>query len=111
VACTAPLIVAHSIAAGAVFSLLSGVTIAPVFSCQYALVGHSVEPGSETEAFTWVASALVAGIAAGSALGGALVSASGDSAPFVLSCAATALAAVLALAVVLTTSRRVGHIA
>lgn len=96
VACTAPLIVAHSLAAGAVFSLLAGVTIAPVFSCQYALVGHSVAPGAETEAFTWVASALVAGIAAGSALGGALVAADGVSAPFVLSCATTALAAMLA---------------
>ena len=54
-------------------------------------------PGAETEAFTWVASALVAGIAAGSALGGALVAADGVSAPFVLSCAVTALAAVLAV--------------
>ncbi len=99
VVCTAPLIVAHSLALGAVFSLLSGVTIAPVFSCQYALVGHAVNEGSETEAFTWVASALVAGIAAGSALGGALVSASGVSAAFVLSCAATALAALMAVAV------------
>jgi MFS family permease len=97
VVCTAPLIVAHSIVAGAVFSLLAGVTIAPVFSCQYALVGHSVAPGSETEAFTWVASALVAGIAAGSALGGALVAADGVSAPFVLSCATSAVAAAAAI--------------
>ena len=111
VVCTAPLIVAHSIAAGAVFSLLAGVTIAPVFSCQYALVGHAVAQGSETEAFTWVASALVAGIAAGSALGGVLVSGAGASAPFVLSCVATALAAVMALAVRPAASRRVSHIA
>jgi predicted MFS family arabinose efflux permease len=109
VVCTAPLIVAHSIAAGAVFSLLAGVTIAPVFSCQYALVGRSVAPGSETEAFTWVASALVSGIAAGSALGGALVAGSGASAPFVLSCAATALAAVMALVARPAVARRVGQ--
>ena len=106
VACTAPLIVAHSVAVGAVFSLLAGVTIAPVFSCQYALVGHAVAPGWETEAFTWVASALVGGIAAGSALGGALVSGAGFSAPFVLSCAATALAAAMAVALRPAVARR-----
>jgi MFS family permease len=52
VLCTAPLIVARSIAAGVVGSLLAGLTIAPMFSCQYALVGRAVRVGSETEAFT-----------------------------------------------------------
>ena len=40
--CTAPLIAARSIAAGIVCSLLAGLAIAPVFSCQYALVGRAV---------------------------------------------------------------------
>ena len=97
VMCTAPLIAARSIAAGVACSLLSGVTIAPVFSCQYALVGHSVTPGAETEAFTWVSAALVGGLAAGSALGGALVGSAGVSGPFVLACAATMLAAAIAV--------------
>ena len=65
VVCTAPLIAARSIAAGIVCSLLAGLAIAPVFSCQYALVGRSVTPGSETEAFTWVSAALIGGLAAG----------------------------------------------
>ena len=73
VLCTAPLIAARSIAAGVVCSLLAGVTIAPVFSCQYALVGRSVSAGSETEAFTWVSAALIGGLAAGSAIGGAVI--------------------------------------
>jgi MFS family permease len=111
VVCTAPLIAVHSIGAGAVFSLLAGVTIAPVFSCQYALVGHSVAPGAETEAFTWVASALVAGLAAGSALGGALVASGGVSAAFVLSCGATAVAAGLALVAGEVGWRRVRRVA
>jgi MFS family permease len=97
VAFTTPLIVARSIPAGIVCSLLAGLTIAPVFSCQYALVGRAVTPGSETEAFTWVTAALVAGIAAGAAAGGAMIGAQGVGAPFVLSCLATALAAALAL--------------
>jgi predicted MFS family arabinose efflux permease len=94
---TAPLIAARSIAAGVVCSLLAGLTIAPMFSCQYALVGRTVSPGSETEAFTWV-SALIGGIAAGSAIGGAVVKPVGVSGPFLVSCAATVLAAVIALA-------------
>jgi MFS family permease len=97
VVCTAPLIAARSIAAGIVCSILSGVTIAPVFSCQYALVGHAASAGSETEAFTWVSAALVGGLAAGSALGGALVGSAGVSGPFVLACAATMLAAAMAV--------------
>jgi MFS family permease len=97
VLCTAPLIAARSIPAGVVCSLLAGVTIAPVFSCQYALVGRSVSAGSETEAFTWISAALIGGLAAGSALGGAVIAVGGVSAPFVVSCLATLLAALLAV--------------
>lgn len=98
VGCIAPLIAARSILAGVGGTVLAGLTIAPVFSCQYALVGEAVEPGRETEAFTWVSAALVAGIAGGSALGGGLVSAAGFSAPFVFACAMMAAAALSSLA-------------
>ncbi len=94
---TAPLIVARSIPAGIVGSLLAGLTIAPVFSCQYALVGRAVQPGTETEAFTWVSGALVGGVAIGTAVGGALVGPGGIKAPFILACLATALAAAFAV--------------
>lgn len=96
VLCTAPLIAARSIPAGVACSLLAGVTIAPMFSCQYALIGRAVTPGSETEAFTWVSAALIGGLAAGSAVGGAVIGPGGVSAPFVVSCGATMLAALLA---------------
>jgi MFS family permease len=95
--CTVPLIGARSIALGVVCSPLAGLAIAPVFSCQYALVGRSVTPGSETEAFTWVSAALVGGLAAGSAVGGAVIGPGGVGAPFVLSCLASLLAAVIAV--------------
>ena len=95
--CTAPLIAARSIPAGVVCSLLAGLAIAPVFSCQYALVGRSVKPGSETEAFTWVSAALIGGLAGGSAIGGALIGRGGIGAPFVFACLASLLAAVIAV--------------
>lgn len=96
VVATAPLIAARSVIAGVFCALLAGSTIAPVFSCQYALVGRAVLPGSETEAFTWVSAALVGGIAAGSAAGGAVIGDGGVSAPFLLACGAAALAAAIA---------------
>lgn len=99
VVCTAPLIAARTIPEGVVLSLLAGVTTAPVFSCQYALVGQSVPDGVQTEAFSWVAAALVSGIAGGEALAGALISPLGFSAPFVLACSAGALAALSAIRV------------
>lgn len=98
VAFTAPLILARSIPEGAFGALLAGLTIAPLFSCQYAMVARAVTPGSETEAFTWVTSALVGGIAGGSAAAGAIISSGGVGAPFVLGVLATLVAALIALA-------------
>jgi MFS family permease len=94
---TAPLIAARSIAAGVVCSLLAGIAVAPVFSCQYALVGRAVTPGSETEAFTWVSAALIGGLAAGSAIGGAVIGLGGVGAPFVFACLASMLGALIAV--------------
>jgi MFS family permease len=98
IALTAPLIAARSIPVGAVCAVLAGLAIAPLFSCQYAMVSRTVMEGSETEAFTWMASALIAGIAAGSAAAGAVISTGGVAAPFVLGSLATVLAALLGLA-------------
>jgi MFS family permease len=93
---TAPLIAARSVAEGLACGLLAGFTIAPMFSCQYLLVSRIVTPGSETEAFTWIAAALVAGLGAGSAAAGAVIDAGGVAAPFALACLATGTAALLA---------------
>jgi MFS family permease len=103
VLCAIPLTLADSIGLGLIASVVAGLTIAPVFSCQYALVGRTVTDGAETEAFTWVSAALVAGIAGGAALGGATIGAVGVSAPFLLAC--------LALAVAATTSVRARQLA
>jgi hypothetical protein len=60
-------------------------------------VGRVVSPGSETEAFTWAASALIVGLAIGSALAGGAIDVAGVSGPFILSCTASGLTALLAL--------------
>jgi MFS family permease len=99
VLCAAPLVFARSIPAGLVGALLTGVTIAPVFSCQYALVSRTVSEGTETEAFTWISSALITGVAIGSSSGGVLVDGLGVSGPFLLTCVALAVAAVTATGV------------
>jgi len=97
VLCAVPLTLVRSIGLGLVASLVAGLTVAPVFSCQYALVGHAVTEGSETEAFTWVSAALIAGIAGGSALGGALITPVSVSAPFLVACLSLAVAATTAV--------------
>jgi MFS family permease len=97
VICMAPLIAARTIPEGLVGAMLAGLVIAPVFSCQYTLIGRTVPAGVENEAFTWVSSALVGGLAVGSAVGGGAVSAAGVGAPFVLAVMAMGLAALSAL--------------
>jgi MFS family permease len=97
VVCTAPLIAARTIPEGMACSLLAGLTVAPAFSCLYALLGRVVKPGVETEAFTWAASALILGIAIGSALAGTAIEVGGVAGPFVLGWMAAAVASLLAV--------------
>lgn len=90
---TAPLLFAGSIALAALFSFVAGLAIAPTFSCVYSLIGHVVIRGSEHEAFGWMLSGLISGVAAGSALGGVVIGSLGVRGPFLLAVGAAALAA------------------
>jgi hypothetical protein len=81
-----PLPLANSLGAAIPLSALAGLALAPVFSCQYSLVGALAPRGSIAEAFTWHVAALVAGIAVGSALSGALVDQVGIRGSFALGC-------------------------
>lgn len=58
-------------------SILAGLPYAPTFSTQYSLVSATAPAHATTEAFSWQASALVGGTAAGSALAGWTVHAIG----------------------------------
>ncbi len=92
-----PFVAADSILSAAICSFIAGLAVAPVFSCQYLLVGQVVVPGTEHEAFSWILSGLIAGLAAGSALGGVVVGPLGVHAPFVISFLAAACAAAAAV--------------
>jgi MFS family permease len=94
----APLLLAGSLAQAIPLTMLAGAACAPVLSCQYSMVAALAPPGTAAEAFNWHTAALVAGIAAGTTAGGALVQGIGVQAAFVLACGAVALGAVLALA-------------
>jgi MFS family permease len=93
----APLIAVHSLLAVFPLSVLAGLCLAPMISCQFSLVGALAPAGTTTEAFTWHRAATVAGMAGGSALGGSLIDAHGTGAAFALGCVSVALAGVLAV--------------
>jgi len=70
---TVPLILAPALPVAIALGGLAGLPWAPVFSSQYTLVGAVTLPGTVTEAFAWNTSAWAGGVAAGSALAGAIV--------------------------------------
>jgi len=74
----------------------SGGIAAPMFATLYSLVGRVAVPGTTTEAFTWLGSGLFAGLAAGGAVGGMLISSSGVPAAFIAAGAFAVVAALLA---------------
>jgi predicted MFS family arabinose efflux permease len=53
----------------------AGIFIAPLLATRNELAGMVAPPGTETEAYTWPLTAIVAGIAGGAALGGVIVDA------------------------------------
>jgi MFS family permease len=93
----APLIAVHALAPVFALSVLAGLALAPMISCQFALVGALAPEGTVTEAFTWHRAATIAGMAGGSALAGSLVDSRGVGAAFALGCVSVAAAGGLAI--------------
>jgi MFS family permease len=83
-----PVAVAPNVPVALLLSGVAGVPWAAMMSCQFALVNTVAHTGTATEAFAWNTSALVIGIAGGTAVAGVLVDAIGASGPFLLNCAA-----------------------
>ena len=83
--CTLPLCLVGSVGLALAASLLAGLPWAAMYACHYHLIGEAAPPRAVTESFTWMVAALVAGIAGGSALAGALISEYGVAACFVAS--------------------------
>jgi MFS family permease len=98
-----PLGVVPMLAAGSVWSMLvlclpAGIAIAPLLATGNQLIGRVAPPGAATEAYTWPLTAMVAGMAAGTALAGSLAEHEGWRAGVGLGIAAGAVAILLAAA-------------
>lgn len=93
-----PLVWAESLLGAILCALLAGLPLAAMLSCLNVLVGREAPAGTTAEAFTWSLAGLIAGIAAGTAIGGQLVDGGGADRAFLLGAVATALAGLLSLA-------------
>jgi MFS family permease len=72
--------------------LVAGAAIAPAEASVYAMVDDAAPPGTTTEAFAWLASAIAVGGALGAAASGTLIDRPGPTAAFALAGGAGALA-------------------
>jgi MFS family permease len=94
----APLALGGSIPVMAVLLVLGGAAIAPSTACVYRLVDDVAPSGTLAEAFTWVSTATIAGVAVGSAIAGPVVEGAGPRAALALPCGAAILATLVAFA-------------
>jgi MFS family permease len=87
----APLTLMGSVASAIPLMALSGFAFAPAGAVLYMLLDELAPPGGATEASTWLITAVVAGVAAGTAVGGGLVSGGNASRGFAAAVVAAAL--------------------
>jgi MFS family permease len=86
---------AGSVLAMAAVLLMAGATIAPTYATAYAMAEDVVAPGTLTEAFAWLATAVTMGASIGSALGGILADSAGAAGAFALAGGTGATAVVI----------------
>jgi MFS family permease len=79
-------------------AFVAGLMIAPSMTGATLLVSRHAPPAYVTEAFTWSATAIVTGVGAGMAVGGALIERYGAKSAFVLAMSSALAAAMLSLA-------------
>jgi hypothetical protein len=97
-------------AAGSVVALaallpLAGAAIAPTYATVFAMVDHAAPPGTVTEAFAWLSTAIAIGGSAGVASAGAVADAAGPAPAFALAAGAAGAAALTAARRAQTLSR------
>ena len=93
-----PALAAPSVPLMAVLILPAGLAIAPLLAAGNQLAGQLAPPGAVTEAYTWPITSLIAGFAAGAAVGGVLIEAVDWRAALVAAFIAATLGAMLAFA-------------
>jgi MFS family permease len=93
-----PLAIADSPLAMGVLAMLAGLPIAPLIASRNELVGTLASGSASAESFTWLLTALVTGLALGSAAAGTLVESEGWRVAVLAGCAVAALGGALAYA-------------
>jgi predicted MFS family arabinose efflux permease len=93
-----PLTAAWSIPAMTALAFVAGLPIAPCFAIAYRLIDELAAPGTITEAFAWVSTCVVIGIALGNALGGVFIPVLGVRASLALAAAFAGLGLLFAAA-------------
>jgi MFS family permease len=93
-----PPLLAPSLPVMCVLMLVAGMPIAPAFAASYGLVGELGVPGTTTEAFSWLTTAIVAGLAVGTSAGGAAIDPLGITGALALAAPCAAIAALVAFA-------------
>jgi predicted MFS family arabinose efflux permease len=68
-----PPLLAPSLPIVCVLMVIAGIPIAPAFASSYGLVDRLALPGTTTEAFSWLSTAIVTGISLGTAVGGVVI--------------------------------------
>jgi MFS family permease len=105
-AMTSLLAFATTAASACALSFVAGLGQAPVLASQFSLVNELSPPSGATVAFAWNTAALVIGVAAGSAVAGAIVRPAGFSLPFLVAAASALVAAAGSLTVRSATTGR-----
>jgi MFS family permease len=90
-----PLLFTTSIAEAVPLMIVSGFALAPSGTVLYTLVDELAPPGTATEAFTWMITSISGGVAAGSALGGVLVTGGHPHRGFAATVVAAGVAAII----------------
>ena len=93
-----PLAIADSPLAMGALAMLAGLPIAPLIASRNELVGKLASGSASAESFTWLLTALVTGLALGSAAAGTLVESEGWRVAVLAGCAVAALGGALAYA-------------
>lgn len=94
----APLILEPGLAAMVALAVVSGLCYAPVSTAQLAVVDEVAPADRKAEAFTWLGTFYGTRIAAGAAVCGQLIEASGTRAALIAACLATLAAGLVATA-------------
>ena len=81
-----------------VLLVFAGIPIAPAFASSYGLVDRLAVPGTTTEAFSWLSTAIVTGISLGTAVGGVVIERHGPTWALALAAPSAFAAALVVLA-------------